>query len=63
MPEFGDIFDYQSSAVVFECLTLSFMIAYALAVAWIAIFARSPADLPRGPSTIANSVRAASWPR
>ena len=53
MPEFGDIFDYRSSAVTFEYLTLSFMIAYALAVAWIAIFARSTAD-PLGGGTIDN---------
>ncbi|HZL38802.1 MAG TPA: hypothetical protein VFC45_00775 [Pseudolabrys sp.] len=34
MAEFGDIFDYQLSTAVLECLTVGFMAAYALAVVW-----------------------------
>jgi hypothetical protein len=35
MIEFGDIFDYQQSAMGFECLTLAFTTIYALATACI----------------------------
>jgi hypothetical protein len=35
MTEFGDIFDYQQSAMGFECLTLAFMTIYGLAIAWM----------------------------
>ncbi len=35
MTEFGDIFDYQQSALCFECLSLAFMAIYGLAIAWI----------------------------
>ena len=35
MSEFGDIFDYQQSAMGFECLTLAFVTIYGLAIAWL----------------------------
>jgi hypothetical protein len=35
MTEFGDIFDYQLSAMGFECLTLAFVTIYGLAIAWL----------------------------
>ena len=38
MTEFGDIFDYQQSAMCFECLSLAFMAIYGLAVAWIVTY-------------------------
>ncbi|MGC2125120.1 MAG: hypothetical protein WA652_19910 [Xanthobacteraceae bacterium] len=38
MTEFGDIFDYQQSAICFECLTLAFMAIYGLAIAWMVTF-------------------------
>jgi hypothetical protein len=35
MPEYGDIFDYQSSMMGFEYLNLAFFAAYGLAVVWV----------------------------
>jgi hypothetical protein len=35
MPEFGDIFDYQKSALCFECATVMFMAIYVVAGTWL----------------------------
>jgi hypothetical protein len=35
MSEFGDIFDYQQSAMCFGCLSFAFMAIYGLAIAWM----------------------------
>ena len=32
MVEFGDIFDYQQSAMCYECISLAFMAIYGLAI-------------------------------
>jgi hypothetical protein len=41
MSEYGDIFDYQASAMIFEALTLGFIAAYGLAVVFIAAHSKS----------------------
>ena len=41
MTEFGDIFDYQKSAMCFEYLSLAFMTIYGLAIAWIATYPKA----------------------
>jgi len=33
MTEFGDIFDYQQSAMCFECISLAFITIYGLGIA------------------------------
>ncbi|HEV7822893.1 MAG TPA: hypothetical protein VGO84_17040 [Burkholderiales bacterium] len=42
MSEYGDIFDYQLSAMVFEALTLGFIAVYGLAVVVIVAHTESP---------------------
>ena len=42
MAEYGDIFDYQQSTIVFEAMTLAFMAAYGLLIVWIASRANDP---------------------
>jgi hypothetical protein len=36
MSIYGDLFDFQASAMVFECLTLGFMATYGLVAVWSA---------------------------
>ena len=42
MTEFGDIFDYQESAMCLECLNLGFMAIYGLAIVWIVAVRKNP---------------------
>jgi hypothetical protein len=35
MAEYGDIFDFNQTTMVFEALTLAFVAAYGLALVWI----------------------------
>jgi hypothetical protein len=35
MTEFGAIFDYQQSAMGFECLSIAFIAVYGLAIVWM----------------------------
>lgn len=42
MTEYGDIFDYYQSTIVFEALTLGFMAAYGLLIVWIASHTTDP---------------------
>jgi hypothetical protein len=41
MAEYGDIFDYQLSAMVFEALTMGFIAAYGLAIVFIVAYTES----------------------
>jgi hypothetical protein len=41
MTEFGDIFDYQQSAMCFECVSLGFMTFYGLGIAWMATYPKA----------------------
>jgi hypothetical protein len=36
MSIYGDLFDFQASTMVFECLTLGFMAVYGLVAVWSA---------------------------
>jgi hypothetical protein len=42
MTEYGDIFDYHQSTMVFEALSLAFMAAYGLLIVWIASHTKDP---------------------
>jgi|HubBroStandDraft_6_1064221.scaffolds.fasta_scaffold1704407_2 hypothetical protein len=42
MTEYGDIFDYNQSAVAFEALSLAFMAAYGLLIVWVASHIENP---------------------
>jgi hypothetical protein len=57
MPEL-EIFDYQLSTIGFECLTLAFMTAYGLAIAWMLAFRRDKVQSPADNLTTINPVRA-----
>jgi hypothetical protein len=43
MSEYGDIFNYQQSALGFEALNLFFIVAYGAVVVWVASRSASPA--------------------
>jgi hypothetical protein len=43
MTEYGDIFNYQQSAIGFEALTLFFMVAYGAVVVWVSAHIADPA--------------------
>ena len=42
MTEYGDIFDYNQSAIAFEALNLAFMAAYGLLIVWVASHTKDP---------------------
>jgi hypothetical protein len=42
MTEYGDIFDYNQSAIAFEALNLAFMAAYVLLIVWVASHTKEP---------------------
>jgi hypothetical protein len=42
MTEYGDIFDYNQSAITFEALNLAFMAAYGLLIVWVASHTKDP---------------------
>jgi hypothetical protein len=42
MTEYGDIFDYNQSAIAFEALSLAFMAAYGLLIVWVASHIENP---------------------
>jgi hypothetical protein len=42
MTEYGDIFDYNQSAIAFEALNLGFMAVYGLLIVWVASYTKDP---------------------